>query len=647
MATGFTQEKSFLSVNTPFGTDVLLLERFTGREAISAPFRFRLEMRSSNGDLDPAKIVGQPLTVSLARAGRARRHFHGIVARFVHESGRTRTSLYSAVMVPRLWLLTLGLDRVIHQNKSAADIVRTVLHEHDILVEDRLSGTYPVREYCVCYDESPFSFISRLMEEEGIFYFFTFDAGRHTLVLADNATAHAPSESVPIMRFMPESPDSRALEAITRFELEHRVVAPDVALNDYDFQQAAAPLLVTAPEPGGSGVRYLYPGKHATLSEGERLASLRLDAQRLDGVAGRGASQCYTLRAGAGFTLAGHDRPALNGAHVVRAVDHAAAEDAYENRFETFFENTRFRPPPGAPRPAVKGLHTAVVVGPAGEEIWTDDLGRVKVRFHWDRHAARDENSSCWVRVAQPVAGQGWGQLFLPRVGHEVLVSYVDGDPDRPLVTGSVYNDTHVPPVSLPAAQTQSVIRSRSSKAGEAGNEIRMEDKRDQEQLFLHAQKDMRIDVENDLLTTLAAGSHVFTVQQGDRTIDVREGRETHAVKGDRSVTVGGTQVHRTDGDHRQTVAGNYTLRVAGDLLLDVTGSVSIKAGSALTSQAGTSLRHQAGLDLTNQAGTTLENAAGTTLTNRGLVVESKASATQTVEGGGMLTLKGGMVAIN
>ncbi|MCY0388381.1 type VI secretion system tip protein TssI/VgrG [Robbsia sp. Bb-Pol-6] len=647
MANGVTQARSFLSVSTPFGADVLSLERFTGREAISAPFSFRLEMRSSNGDLDPSGIIGQPLGVRLARAGQTQRHFHGIVARFVHESGRAEASRYAAVVVPRLWLLTLGSDRAIHQNKSAADIVRAVLHEHNILVEDRLSGTYPVREYCVCYDESPFSFISRLMEEEGIFYFFTFAEGRHTLVLADNAAAHATSDSAPVMRYAPESPDSRTLEAVTQFELEHRVVAQDVTLNDYDCGQSTAPLLVTVPESGGRGARYLYPGKYATLPEGERLASLRLDAQQMAGVAGRGASQCYTLRAGAKFTLVGHHRDALNGVQVVRSVEHAATESAYENRFETFAENRRFRPPSAAPRPAVQGMHTAVVVGPAGEEIWTDDLGRVKVRFHWDRHAARDENSSCWVRVAQAVAGQGWGQLFLPRVGHEVLVSYIDGDPDRPLVTGSVYNDTHTPPVSLPAAQTQSVIRSRSSKAGRAGNEIRMEDRLDHEELFLHAQKDMKIDVENDLHTTLLAGSHRLKVERGDRTIDVREGQETHMVHGDRSVTVGGTQVHHTEGDHRHTVAGNYTLCVAGDLLIDVTGSVAIKAGNALTSQAGTSLSNQAGLDLTNKGGTTLENSAGTTLTNRGLVVESKASATQTVDGGGMLTLKGGMVAIN
>ncbi|MGI4859079.1 MAG: type VI secretion system Vgr family protein [Janthinobacterium lividum] len=647
MTTGFTQEKSFLSVSTPFGADVLLLERFTGVEAISETFRFRLEMRSSHGSLDPARIVGQPVTVGLAQPGQPRRHFHGIVERFVHESGRDATSRYTACVVPRLALLNQGSDRVIHQNKSAADIVRAVLAEHGILVDDRLSGNYPVREYCVCYDESPFAFISRLMAEEGIFYFFAFAEGRHTLVLADNATAHVTSASVPTLRYAPETPASRAIDVLTRCELAHSVVARDVVLNDYDFQQSATPLLAASRGQEGRGVCYVYPGKYATLSEGERLASVRADAQCLDGVSIDGASHCYTLHAGSKFTLTGHFRDALNGVQVVRSVQHTATESAYDNQFSIFSENSRFRPRPWPARPAVTGVHTARVVGPAGEEIWTDDLGRVKVRLHWDRHGARDENSSCWVRVVQPVAGQGWGQLFLPRVGHEVLISYVDGDPDRPLVTGSVYNDTHTPPVSLPAAQTQSVIRSRSSKAGSAGNEIRMEDKRDHEALFLHAQKDMKVDVENDLLTTLVAGSEVLTVQQGDRTIDVRNGQETHTVKGDRSVTVAGTQTHRTDGDHRQTVAGNYTLRVAGDLVIDVTGSVSIKAGNALTSQAGTSLSNQAGLDLTNKGGTTLENSAGTTLTNRGLVVESKASATQTVEGGGMLTLKGGIVAIN
>jgi type VI secretion system secreted protein VgrG len=313
--------------------------------------------------------------------------------------------------------------------------------------------------------------------------------------------------------------------------------------------------------------------------------------------------------------------------------------------------------------PRVSGSQTALVVGPSGEEIWTDAHGRIKVQFHWDRVGVKDENSSCWVRVSQSWAGLGWGSLFLPRIGQEVVVSYVDGDPDRPIVTGCVYNAENTTPVALPGMQTQSTIKSRSSKQGSAGNEMRMEDKKDSEEFYIHAQKDMKVEIENDLSTKLVKGSETHTLEKGDRTVDVQTGKETHNVKGTRALTVTGNETHTNKADFNQAVTGNYELKVTGNLVIDVTGSISIKsgttfqaeagtaltskAGTALTNEAGTSLTNKAGLDLTNQAGTGLKNKAGTTLDNEGAMVTNKASATQTIDGGGMLTLKGGLVKIN
>jgi type VI secretion system secreted protein VgrG len=319
------------------------------------------------------------------------------------------------------------------------------------------------------------------------------------------------------------------------------------------------------------------------------------------------------------------------------------------------------------------------VVGSKGEEIWTDQYGRIKIQFPWDRVGVKDENSSCWVRVSQSWAGASWGSLYLPRVGQEVIVSFVDGDPDRPIVTGCVYNAENTTPVTLPAMQTQSTLKSRSSKAGKAGNEMRMEDKLDSEEFYFHAQKDMKVEIENDLSTTLIAGAETHTVTKGDRTIDVQTGKETHSVKGTRTLTVTGNEDHTNSGDFKHTVAGNYQLKVTGDLVIDVTGSITLKAGTTfsveagktLSTKAGTTLAHEAGTTLTNKAGTTLTNQSGTTLTNKagtdlanqagmgmtnkagttldsqGAMITSKASATQTVDGGGMLTLKGGLVMIN
>ena len=368
-------------------------------------------------------------------------------------------------------------------------------------------------------------------------------------------------------------------------------------------------------------------------------ADLRLAAQQVGQLTGRGTSACYALTAGSTFTLGGHANSAVNTTYVARAVEHSATNDIYANEFVVFPSTVPFRPPLVTPRPVVAGNHTAVVSGSSGEEIWTDEYGRIKVKFHWDRSNSKNENTSCWVRVAQTVAGNGWGHFFLPRVGQEVIVSYVDGDPDRPLVTGSVYNQSSTLPYAMPSMQTRSTIMSRSSKGGSAGNEIRMEDKTGSEELFVHAQKDMNVSIENALATTVIAGNETHTIQKGDRTVDVQTGKETHTVKGTRSLDVTGDETHTNHAKFTHNVTGDYTLKVSGNLTIDVTGSITFKSGTSLTSQAGTSL--------SNQAGTTLENKAGTTLTIQGLEVQSKASATATIDGGGMLALKGGLVKLN
>jgi type VI secretion system secreted protein VgrG len=377
----------------------------------------------------------------------------------------------------------------------------------------------------------------------------------------------------------------------------------------------------------------------------------------------RGVSHCYLLAAGTKFTLSGHARTALNTALVLRRVTHSATSEHYSNAFEVFDATLPFRAPQASPRPRVAGSQTALVVGPSGEEIWTDKYGRVKLQFHWDRLGVKDENSSCWVRVSQSWAGASWGALFLPRIGQEVVVSYVDGDPDRPLITGAVYNGENATPVILPGMQTQSTIKSRSSKKGTAGNEIRMEDKKDSEELYFHAQKDMKVEIENDLSTSLTEGSETHTLEKGDRTVSVKTGKETHDVKGTRGLTITGAETHTNKADFTHEVTGNYKLKISGNLVIEAGGTISIKAGSsfsaeagtaftnkagtALTNQAGTSLTNKAGTDMTNQAGLGLTNKAGTTLENQGAMVNNKASAMQTVDGGGMLTIKGGLVKIN
>ena len=634
------QTGSFLSVTTPFGADVLLLEGFSGREAISEPFHFELRMRSTQTALSAASIVGQSATVTLQTQGGTARYFNGIVTRFAQVGADATGGYYSAALAPRLWLASLGSDRTIYQNMSALDIVQQVLSGLGVTVKQSTTGTYVAREYCVQYDESPFDFISRLMEEEGIFYFFTFANGSHTMVLADSPSAHEPAPNASQLWFSSDSVAHSPSERVSAFELVTGLTERTHIVADYDYTSAAVST-ATSSASGGmtNGTRYTFPGRYAQASDSTRTADLRLAAQQIGQQTGRGGSACYALTAGSTFTLGGHANSAVNATYVVRSVEHSATNDVYANEFEVFPSSVPFRPPLVTPRPVVAGNHTATVTGSSGEEIWTDAYGRIKVKFHWDRSSTANENTSCWVRVAQTVAGNGWGHFFLPRVGQEVIVSYVDGDPDRPLVTGSVYNQSSTLPYAQPSMQTRSTIMSRSSKGGSAGNEIRMEDKTGSEELYLHAQKDMNVSIENALATTVIAGNETHTVQKGDRTVDVQKGNETHNVKGTRALDVTGDETHTNHAKFTHNVTGDYTLKVSGNLTIDVSGSITFKSGTSLTAQAGTAL--------SNQAGTTLENKAGTTLTIQGLEVQAKASATATVDGGGMLALKGGLVKIN
>ena len=407
-----------------------------------------------------------------------------------------------------------------------------------------------------------------------------------------------------------------------------------------------------------------YPGNHAAKGEGEDRAKLRLEAE--EALAHRivGTSYCRGMTAGHTFALTEHERGDVNTDYIVAHVVHAATGQEYTNTFEAALKKTPLRPARVTARPIIYGAQTAVVTGKSGEEIWTDKYGRIKVQFHWDRLGKKDEQSSCWVRVSQSWAGKGWGAFFLPRIGQEVIVSFLGGDPDRPLITGSVYNAEQTVPYGLPGAQTQSTMKTRSSKSGSAGNELRFEDKKDSEEVLLHAEKDQNftvkndfttkvdhdvmVTVKNDRTTSIEEGNESLTVKKGNRLVEVKKGDEAHKVKGKREVAVDGDLPHTTKGAVLHTAKKDYTLKIDGDLLIDVKGKITIKGGAAIGIKAATEVKVEAGTELMNKAGTSLTNKAGTSLTNdAGVSLTNKAAASQTVDGGGMLTLKGGMVKIN
>lgn len=678
MNSQFKQPGGLLRLSSSLGEHDLLLDGIEGSEGMSELFRFRLHMRSAGTSLPAAAVVGKNMTATLAVQGAATRYVSGIVTRFI-QSGQDRDfATYEAELMPALWLLTLSRDRKIFPNRSVDTVIKEVLSGFGIVFESKLAGAYATREYCVQYDETAFDFISRLMEQAGIFYYFSFSSGGHSMVLADAPAHCVDCPGGATARFWPVTGMRNPVDAVTRFEYEHCITMRGATVSDYDFVTPDTSLEGSFAASGGTGASYEFATGHPSVDAARALARLRVEASQADAQVLRGDSFCHAFSAGTRFALSGHFVAALNSAFVLRRVHHHARGDVYTNAFEAFPAAVPFRPPLRTARPRAPGCETARVVGPANEEIWTDQHGRIKVHFPWDRDAV-DDTRAPWIRVAQATAGKGVGALFLPRVGHEVVITYLNGDPDRPLVTGSVYNGNNATPAALPANQTQSILRTLSSKKGSAGNELRFEDLKDSEQLYLHAQKDMLVEVEDALTTTLKKGAELHTLEEGDRTVELKKGKEVHKVAGTRDLAVTGAETHANEAafthtvkeDYALTVKGNYALTVDGSLTITVKGAiklvsedaVGLKAGTTLTCEAGKELSNKAGTALTNKSGTELLNDAGTDLTckagkslqqqagmqidSKAPIINSKADAKQSIEAGAMLTLKGAMAKVN
>lgn len=653
----FVQGPRNFLVTTPLGADKFILKSFQGEERISGLFHYRLELISTDDSIDFSSIVGKNVTITIILPGTDKQYVNGVVGRFSQAGKSARFTTYHADVYPWFWLLTMNSDHRIFQNKTVPDIIKQVFSDLSFTdFKDSLTKTYSPREYCVQYGETAFNFVSRLMESEGIFYFFNHASSVHTLVLADDSSAYL---SMPGLSTVQASASGRAWEtadALLECQVRQEVTAGQYKSDDYNFETPSTDLVATTSGSDTSRSLYYYPGDYTTASDGETVTSLRLDSFQAPGKLITGSSMCRAFHAGCKFTLANHYRADANTDYILSSVTHQGTQEDYSNSFEAFPSTAKFRPAQVTPRPKIVGSQTAAVVGKSGEEIWTDQYGRIKVQFHWDQLGKNDENSSCWIRVAQGWAGKAWGSIFVPRIGQEVVVSFLEGNPDRPLVTGCVFNAQQTVPYTLPDDQTRSTIKTNSSKGGSGFNEIRFEDKKDSEEIFIQAQKDMNITVLNDRATTVK-NNRTTTVQEkddslvvdkGNRSIKVNTGNETHEVKGTRALAITGNETHANKADFTQNVTGNFTLKVSGNLSIEVSGSVSIKAGTSFDNKAGTALTNKAGTALTNESGTSLTNKAGTSMSNEASIsIESKANASHTVESSGIMTVKGSLVKIN
>jgi type VI secretion system secreted protein VgrG len=655
------------TVASPLGDDVLLLRSMTATEALGRPFEFGLELRSTNYEIAMDAILGENVTVAVDLKGDEKRYFNGYVSRFQQVEGTERHAWYRATLRPWLWFLTRTSDCRIFQDMSVPDIVKKVFRDHGFTdFDEALNGTYPQLEYCVQYRETDFDFVSRLLEREGIYYFFRHENGKHTLVLADSPGSHTEIKGYESIVFLPESaPAPDRPQHVNRWSVAREIQPGACALNDFDFERPKTRLLTrsTADRKHAAAdfEMYDYPGIYTQAKDGETRARHRLEEWQARFERIEGGGDARGLHPGGLFSLTGHPREDQNRKCLVVAATHEfrspefhegdADEPVYTNTFVAVDATCPYRSPRTTPRPVVQGPQTAMVVGKQGEEIWTDRYGRVKVQFHWDREGQADEKSSCWVRVAQAWAGKGWGAIQLPRIGQEVVVDFLEGDPDRPLITGRVYNGQAMPPWDLPAHATMSGVKSSSSTGGGGFNEVHFEDKKGEEKIFVHAQNNLDVRVRNDRFETVSNNRHLHVEKDKFERIDNNRNETVDAdhkekIKKDRHLDVLGKEAKSVGKSLSLTVKGEVIEVFKADNSRQVTGDCYVKAKNVIIEGMQNITLSVGGSHIAIEPAS-IEIKSSGEVTVKGTKVGVSGDLQAELKGGAMTQIQGGIVKIN
>lgn len=626
----YTQDNRPLRVTTAIGKDKLLLTSFSGHEEISRLFQFDLQLAGEIGTtVDFSALLGKPVVVAADVIGGevGTRYFHGIISQFSQGRRDNEFTYYRAEMRPMFWLLTRITQSRIFQQMTVPDILKKVLT--GLPVKYEIQGTFEKRDYCVQYRESDFDFASRLMEEEGIYYYFKHTKDATEMVVANTPQSHSDVPFQKTIRYDEVSGGVRDQVNILSwektqeirsgktvlwdhcFELPHKHLDAEKVIQDsatvgtvaHKLKLAVAEKLELYDFPGGYAQRFdgIAPGggdRAADIGkihqDNARTVNLRMQEEAAQTLSIISTSDAPQITAGHKFTLDRHFD--ANGDYLITRVSHTAslglsfrAGDgaySYSNEFRCMPMELPYRPVRLTERPTVAGSQTAVVVGPAGEEIFTDKYGRVKVQFHWDRAGKNDAGSSCWIRVATIWAGQKWGVIHIPRIGQEVVVDFIEGDPDQPIIVGSVYNADMMPPWELPANKTQSGIQSRSSMGASPANhnQIRFEDKKGSEQLHIHAEKNQDIEVEND--ETHWVGHDRTKTIDHDETVHVKHDR-TETVDNNETITIGVDRTETVKNNESITVVKNQTISIGINRTETVGANESITIGANRTRLVG------------------------------------------------------------
>jgi type VI secretion system secreted protein VgrG len=573
-----------LNVTTPLGPEVLRFDGLQGRETLSQLFEFQLTMKSEEKGLSPQALLGQPVTVDFELDGGARRHLNGQCVHFRSAGRRGKQHLYVAQLKPWLWYATRRSDYRIFQQQSTVDIVKQVLGMYPFPTKWLLSRGYRKWNYCVQYRETDANFVQRLLEHEGIWYWFEHSAGEHTLVMTDDIGLASPYPGYATIPFYPHDHTVPDKDHLHGWATGGNVQSGKYSARDYNFVMPSADLTTQRAQPAGhphaSYDIFDFPGSYPTLGEGDPYARVRIEELQSSHLRSHGQGRARGLAPGRLFTLEKHAVGDYNKEYLVVGAeydfsdnDYEAGEDSGEHQLTIAAEfhptNQPYRPERRTPKPHTMGPESAVVTGPAGQEIYTNEHGQVKVQFHWDRYGKKDENASCWIRVSHPWAGTGFGGVHIPRIGQEVLVDHLNGDPDQPIIVGRVYNTNNPHPWGLPANATQSGFLTRSSMGAtwQNANAFRFEDKKGEEQVWLHAEKNQDIEVEND--ETHWVGHDRTKTIDHDETVFVKHDRtetvdhnETITVHNDRTETVDGHETITIHKNRTETVDGNETITV-------------------------------------------------------------------------------------
>jgi type VI secretion system secreted protein VgrG len=597
-----TQQHRSIQLVTPLGKDVLWFYRMQGSEELGRPYEFVVEALANDPNLKASKLLGQIATVTLVLPDDSKRYFSGFVTGFGLCGTVGAYPLYRLILRPWLWLLSRNSNCRIFQNMKVPDIVKQVFRDQNFSdFKDSLNGSYREREYCVQYRESDFNFASRLMEEEGIYYFFEHDDKKHTLVLADAINSHTPfSGYAQISYYDPGNPARRKHDHISEWSIFNEFQAGLFTHTDFDFTKPNTDLITKAAisrSHENSKLEYFdYPGEYQQTSDGDAYARCRIEELQTKFETTQGAGNARGLATGSLFKLEHHPLDDQNSDYLVISANYelqsdeylstpgGTNQDIYQCTFTALAQKTPFRPERITRRPFVQGPQTAFVVGPKGEELYTDKYGRVKVKFHWDRYNKADEKSSCWVRVCQPWAGKNWGMIALPRIGQEVVVDFLEGDPDQPIIIGRFYNDNSMPPYPLPDKANIFTIKSNTTKGGGGFNELRFDDTKGEEQVFMHAERNLDLRVKKDAMEWIGNERHVIIKK------DLYE---------------------QVEGDHHAKVQGDRTEQIQGVLSVKVDQNIQEKAGMKHALEAGQEIHLKGGMNVVIEAGMSVTLKAG------------------------------------